>query len=241
MIMKKLTKKMIATIMVFLLTITAIPVGTMNTQAASPKINKKLEFRYYEGLNGTATCYIYIQNPTKNGKITKIKNSNSEVAKLGVYNKNVLTVQPKTVGTSKVSFMYAGKKFKTTITVKKWENPCKQFKIGNVDYAKKFEKTEQYNLNNRKTNQTAKISVKPKKGWKLLKIATIDMERGYKKVKNNSKIKLLTKYTGTGVYAYFKNTKTGERERIYFGYSGQKAASENIYNTYINPNDPYMY
>lgn len=235
--MKKLTTKFMAIIMVCLLVITTVPTGTLNAQAAAPKFQKKIQMRMYKQ-NAGYTYYFYVQNPTKKGKITNVKNSNSSVAETGVATdwknrKCILTVEPKNVGKTKVSFKYGGKQFKTTITVEKWESPCKQFKIGNKDYAKKFEISDQYNLNKQKKDVTAKIKVTPKKGWKLLKIEYV---LG-KTIKNNSKVKLSGggKYgTGTGIYAYFKNKKTGKKERLYFGFSSQNSPSKNIFNAVIN-------
>lgn len=55
------------------------------------------------------------------------------------------------------------------------------------------------------------------------------MYDGTKKARNNSKIKLSIKGTGTGVHAYFKNTKTGVVQELFLGYSCERYPSGNIY------------
>ena len=75
-----------------------------------------------------------------------------------------------------------------------------------------------------------KVSYKLKKGWKLKKIEVFNIFDGVKKVKNNSKVTLSIKGTGTGLYAYFKNTKTGVVQRLELGYGrGGFKTGENIY------------
>lgn len=223
--MKKSTKKLMAALLVLAIAVTAIPAA--NVQAAAPKVPKNCKFWFYEWKSGTSIASIYIQNPTAKGKITKLKNSNPSVAKVAVGGNNYLTVEIKKAGTSKVTFTYAGKKFSTKISIKKWESPCSQFKVGKKDYAKYFKKSGQYNLNRQKKDRTEKIKITPKKGWKLTKIENLTPD-SEKTVKNNSKVKLSIKFTGTAVFAYFKNIKTGEKRKLYFGYSEQDFPSENI-------------
>lgn len=90
--------------------------------------------------------------------------------------------------------------------------------------------TERYfTHNNRKKDITATIKITPKKGWKLTKIEVQNMYDGTKRVKNNSKITLSIKGTGTGVYAYFKNTKTGVVQVLNLGYGSGDFPSRNYY------------
>ena len=59
---------------------------------------------------------------------------------------------------------------------------------------------------------------------------SIQYIRWCKKVKNNSKVTLSIKGTGTGLYAYFKNAKTGVVQRLELGYGrGGFKTGENIY------------
>ena len=115
------------------------------------------------------------------------------------------------------------------ITIVKYEDPCKSFKIGSTNYTKYFKKSRHFNHNNRKKDITATIKIVPKKGWKLTKIEVQNMYDGTKKARNNSKIKLSIKGTGTGVHAYFKNIKTGIVEELFLGYGGGNFPNENIY------------
>lgn len=233
--MRNVLKKKAAVIMAVVILVTAMgAIPTMNAQAAAPKIEKNLYFRLYQPYSGSA--YVSISNATS-GKITKLKNSRPSVAKVSVKNEKYLMVEPKKAGTAKVSFYFAGKKLSTKITVQKWENPCKVFKIGNKDYAKNFIKSEQFNSERHKKDITVKIKITPKKDWKLLRIERMTAYEPIKKIKNNSKIKLSIKWTGTGIYAYFKNIKTGVRERVYFGYGDSPIKDENYYNVRIDPSE----
>lgn len=228
-------KKTISVIMAAVILVTAAgAMPTMTAQAAAPKIEKKMYFRLYKAYPGSA--YVSIQNAAK-GKITKLKNSNPSVAKVSVTEKKYLLVTPQKAGAAKLSFYFAGKKLSTQIIVQKWENPCKEFRIGNKDYAKRFTKSEQFNHEQQKKDITAKIKITPKKGWKLRKIERIASNAPTKKIKNNAKVKLSIEGTGTGIYAYFKNSKTGKRERVYFGYGSSPMEDENYYNIRIDPSE----
>ena len=171
---------------------------------------------------------IYGQVP--NAKITNLKNSNPNVVKLNLNQEyGIIGYTILKEGISKVSFRYAGKTLTQKITVVKYEDPCKSFKIGSTNYTKYFKKSRHFNHNNRKKDITATIKIVPKKGWKLTKIEVQNMYDGTKKARNNSKIKLSIKGTGTGVYAYFKNIKTGIVEELFLGYGGGNFPNENIY------------
>lgn len=227
--MKLKKSKMAALLLVFALAFGILPAAP--AQAAAPKIAKKLQYYMYEGFSDV-TMYVYLEYQAAKGKVSQIKNSNPSVAKVTAGPKNgSLSITLRAEGTTKVTFKYAKKKYTTRITVTKWESPCKTFKIGSRNYAKYFEKSGQYNLNNQKKDITAKIKVTPKSGWRLQKIERFtSTDAKPQKVKNNSKVKLTMDDTGTGVYAYFKNTKTKEIRRLYFGYSGFATESGNIYN-----------
>ena len=226
--MKKIRKFMMALAMMVLMFGLTI-VGASKVQAANPFIEKNVSYYLYENQRPSGG-FIIVYDPLPNGKISNIKNSNPNVVKVeldeqfGAIRVNVLKE-----GTSKVSFRYAGKAFTQKITVVKYEDPCKSFKIGSTNYTKYFKKSRQFNHNNRKKDITATIKIVPKKGWKLTKIEVQNMYDGTKKARNNSKIKLSIKGTGTGVHAYFKNTKTGVVQELFLGYSCERYPSENIY------------
>ncbi len=100
------------------------------------------------------------------------------------------------------------------------------------NYAQNYEKSGQYNLNRQKKDKNEKIKIVPKKGWKLLKIERLTYDSRIK-IKNNSKVNLSTTMTGTGIDVYFKNIKTGEKRKLYFGYSDNPFPSGNMYDSLI--------
>lgn len=192
-------------------------------------IQKSATYYLYENkITHGGIISIYGQVP--NAKITNLKNSNPNVVKLNLNQEyGIIGYTILKEGISKVSFRYAGKTLTQKITVVKYENPCQSFKVGNTNYTKYFKKSRHFNHNNRKKDITATIKVRPKKGWKLTQIEVQNIYDGTKKVKNNSKIKLSIKGTGTGVHAYFKNIKTGIVEELFLGYGGGNFPNENIY------------
>lgn len=232
------TKKAMAGVFILVLMICCIA-PVCKVWAAAPKIEKSYKVWLYDGTEGakqTDQVYskiIFISNWTKNGKITKLKNSNPSVADVSIspYNKCSLIVTAKSEGTAKVTFRYAGKKLSTKVVVEKWDSPCETFKIGNKDYAGYFERSERYCLGNRKKDISAKIQIKPKEGWKLLKIHSYASKLKLKKIKNNSKMRLSIKASWTEVYVYFKNKKTGEQQELVFLYSDSKVwRGGNVFN-----------
>lgn len=204
----------------------AVPMS--DVQAASPKFKKKIEYTLYKR-NVLSCKYCYIENPTKKGKITNLKCSNKKVIEVKKMsgNNHAIAITPKKAGKATISFKYAGKKYTSTVVIKKWENPCKTFKLGKKDYASYFEKSGTYQLHKQKKNQKVTVNIVAKKGWKLKKITNTGT-----KVKNKSKVSL-EKWgiygTGSNVEAEFYNTKTKETVRLSFGYSGFKQPSGNIY------------
>lgn len=228
--MKKIKKIMMTLTMVaFMFGLANI--GSVKVQAASPSIDKSVTYNLYKGQVGFGS--VLIHNPVTNAKITGLKNSNSKVIEVTAGEDDMYPrVEIKLVGegTTKISFQYAGKTLTQKITVRKYKNPCKLLKIGKTNYAKCFNKSGHYNHNKRTKNVTGKITIKPKKGWKLKKIEVFNIFDGVKKVKNNSKVTLSIKGTGTGLYAYFKNAKTGVVQRLELGYGrGGFKTGENIY------------
>lgn len=225
----KIIRKFMTVMVLYIFILGLTNIGTLKVQAASPTIEKNLNYYLY-GNRATSTNFVYIKNPVNNGKITNLKNSNSQVVEVTAMNPyGILRICPKKEGTSKISFRYAGKTFSRTVTVERYENPCQSFKVGNTNYTKYFNKSRHFNHNKRKKDVTGTISIKPKKGWKLEKIEVYNMSIGRKAVKNNSKITMSINWTGTGVDAYFKNIKTGRMQKLTLGYSGQQTANMNLY------------
>ena len=221
-------KKTVAAILAAVILVTAAGgTSTMTAQAAAPKIEKNLQFRLYKNYKWMPATLIL---NASGGKITKIKYSNPSVLEVSLINKKYLAFKLKSAGSTKVSFMYKGKRLTTKVTVKKWVNPCKEFKIGNKDYAKVFNKSERYYLNRQNKTINAKVKITPKKGWKLVKIVAQSADEIKEhKVKNNSKVRFSTHLTGTVIFANFKNLKTGEYEDVALWRSSSELKSENKY------------
>ena len=163
-------------------------------------------------------------------KITKLKNYNPDVVKVSVYDPNgaygmqgTLRVQPLKAGVAKVTFRYAGKNFVYKILITKYENLCEQFKVGNTDFTKCFDKSGVYYSYQQKKNITGNIDVKLKNEWKIVKIK-VDYS---KTIKNHSKLTLST--NGSNIFMYVRNIKTGKVEEIVLYYSGDPYKSENSY------------
>ncbi len=110
------------------------------------------------------------------------------------------------------------KHFETKITVLKYQNPCKYFKLGNTDIKKKFQKSPK-NWKKVKAGQY-KISIKARKGWKLTKITC-----GGKKIKNKSKITIKKSkgsvYAPTIITVYFKDKKTNRKRPVEIAFSAK--------------------
>lgn len=99
------------------------------------------------------------------------------------------------------------------VTVNKWVKPCKTFKIGKKNYAKKFKKN---NWGKVYKKASGKLVIKPKKGWKIVSIEKwIDKKQKTKKIKNKKKVKLALydeiivnfKKKGKDVYEYIVLTR----------------------------------
>lgn len=222
--MKKILKKTLAILLLCMIVIDVTPATAVHAKA--PSVQKDVKAWLYKGK--VEKGYLFIQDSTLNGKITKLKNSKPSIAEVSAGTGGYLQVTPKAPGVTKVTFQYDKRKLTSKITVVKWSSPCKEFKIGNKNYAKYFEKSGQYNLNKQKKDTAQKLKIAPKKGWKLIKIEQLTSDGGEKKIKNNSKVNLSIKMSGTGIFAYFKNAKTGEIRKLYFGYSSNPFASGNV-------------
>ena len=224
-------KKVYKILQVFLISVMILGfsnVGVRDVEAAVPSIEKNATYNLYKGTSYTK--FLYINNPRKNGKITHLKNSNPKVVTVAAGNPySFLEISPKREGKAKITFRYAGKTLSQTITVKKYENPCQSFKIGNIDYTRFFNKSGHFIHNRRKKDYTGVIKIKPKKGCEVVKIKRYDMYNGGKTIKNGKKITLSIAGTGTGVDVYFKNIKTGEKKKLTLGYSSSLLSNLNIY------------
>lgn len=106
--------------------------------------------------------------------ISNLKSSNPKVATLknlsDDYN-TAIDIVLKKAGTTKVSFTLTkgkeSKRYTVKVTVHKYENPVKAFKIGKKNYAANFKK-KSYLFSAKKIS--GKITITAAKGWKVKKI-----------------------------------------------------------------------
>ena len=200
-------KKIVSLFLALTLCLGAFMIPSQEVNAASPTFystNNKIFL-----LKNTTYGY-FITNPTKKDKITNIKVSNKKIVNAYRHQdtKYELCVVPKKAGTTKVTFKYGKKTFSMKITVAKWANPCKTLKLGNKDYASKFKNNDLNWFSKPSKSKKVKLSVKANKGW-TLKSITYNNGSGYKKIKNNSTIKIPSDKSSY-LEALFCNKKTGE-------------------------------
>ena len=122
------------------------------------------------------------------GKVTKVKVSNKKV--LGVTRKNAdgkhyLVLVPKKVGSTKISYVYQGKSYTTTVINKKYVNPCKKVMLDSTNVAKKFDRVQDIVV---KRTAKRRIKIVPKAGWKITGIYCLGASGATRQLKNGGKI-----------------------------------------------------
>lgn len=224
-----LGKKLMAITLLLTMVITMLPVTEV--QAKSPTFSKKIYLKCYPNRtdkNRTYGIFQNIYNPTTNGKVTKLKSSNPEVATVGKaqYDKNGIVITPQNAGKTKVTFKYAGKKITSTVIVTEHENPFKSIKIGKKNLTKYFNVSDHYAMNKQKKTLKGKLNIKLKKDWKIEYINITDKQYNTKKVKNKSNVKL---ECGSTLVVRVRNKKTKKLDQIQFDYTSNPYESENFY------------
>ena len=196
---------------------------------------------YYFGKNGamkkaswirTKTGYAYVDAKGKRvvSSWVKVKGKKYYIDEKGVKVTKSRYIGNKAYYFDKKGVYHKDKKIKERLINPKGKMVALTFDDGPGPYTDRLLKCLKNNHNKRTKNVTGKITIKPKKGWKLKKIEVFNIFDGVKKVKNNSKVTLSIKGTGTGLYAYFKNAKTGVVQRLELGYGrGGFKTGENIY------------
>lgn len=231
--MKRMRRIMMLVVVCMLLS-GLVDFGTVKAQAATQTIVKSRSFYLYEGLDFERQITITVSGTR--AKITKLKNYNPKIVKVAADNQEhsygttgILRLQPLKAGIAKVTFQYAGKNFVYKIIITKYENLCKQFKVGTTDFTKCFDKSGVYYCYQQKKDITGNLDIRLQNGWKIVKTKVNQWGGGgeIKNVKNHSKITLSTK--GTEIFMYVKNVKTGKVEEIVLYYFGNDNQSENSY------------
>ncbi len=218
--MKKLSKKLIAFALVLVMTVTAgavIPQGMVEVQAASGRV-------YVNPCSATVVTYkpgsalsrfssvISIMGCSKAKEIKNLKSSNKDI-KVAPRDGYIRVEFGKKAAKSTITCTVKGVKLKTTLTVKKYSNPCKTFKIGKTKLTSKFNKIDVLRTNKAFKNQ--KLDIKLKNGWKITRVHVTSGTGSYNnyKVNNSSfskKITLSNNYGYIYVYCYNEKTKVNE-------------------------------
>lgn len=163
--------------------------------------------------SGSSIHSVYLPDIGMDAEI--LDNSNPSVAEV-MGGGCLLSVTTKRIGSTSITFRYGGKTWKSKINVRKWENPCRTFKLEEKDYSGVFKNLNIYNQY-RKKGITTKVQIIPKEGWKLNKIEKLH-EGISTAVKNNSNVELSLEGTGSAIVAYFINLTTGAEQKLEMGF-----------------------
>ncbi len=168
--MKKTMKRLMSLVLVLTLA-AAVLVPATTAQAADLKYTKNLTV--YLTADGWVEWTATNSNTSK--KLTSFKSSDTSIFEVqydeaeGKKPSNWLKLNK--AGTAKLSFKYGGKTYTSTVTVKKYTNPVKTFKLTGVssgkDVSSKSKKTNNPSLKLKKSSDNAKLTIKAKSGWKI--------------------------------------------------------------------------
>lgn len=213
--MKHLVKKLSTLFIVAVLAVTMLLPATANAATKSAS-----EIPYAENIIlscGAGYSTTSIRYPEK---IKKITSSDNDILDLkyfdgGYWSRNFFTfsyiaAKGTVVLTAKGK---SGKQYITNLTINKYVNPVKKFKIGSKNLASQFKKSG-YGYAKIKKTQKQKISIKTKKGWKVSSITYDDSRlKKPKKVKNNKSITIKkpnsSDKNGSQIFVQLQNQKTG--------------------------------
>ena len=219
--MKQLSKKLIAFALAVVMILTAgavVPQGSVEVQAANSKVyvnpysaNMILTYKPGDGYRGYYTT-ISIMGCDKASQIKNLKSSNKNF-KLKPGNGYIRVDFGKKTAKTTISCTVKGVKLKTTLTIKKYSNPCSSFKLGKTDLTSKFGKTDVFKTNKNYKNQ--KLTIKMKNGWKITKVYVQKKSGSYTTERMNKssyskKISLTNNSGYVYVYCYNEKTKVSE-------------------------------
>lgn len=168
--MKGLMKKVTAVVLTMAIALTSVLFAAPNVETAqaatSVSINKNyqnmvLTYKPGDGYKGYYT-YIYINGCTSKSQIKSLKSSN-KAATLEAQNGKIKVSFPKKAFKTTISCTVKGKKLKTTLTIKKYSNPLKTFKIDKSTFTSKFSNNDVYRQGKSFKNKT--MTLKAKSGW----------------------------------------------------------------------------
>lgn len=130
------------------------------------------ELKVHTGVSSKNHSYLYhVWNLPSSGKITKVSISNKKIATIEKRGTDTVSIKPKKTGkaTVKVTVKYGStqKTFTSKLTVYKYTNPLKSYKLAGKEIKAKFNKTNITGSYTFKKNQTVTFKVTPKSGWKM--------------------------------------------------------------------------
>lgn len=108
-----------------------------------------------------------------------------------------------------------GVNLKTTLTVKKYTNPCKSIKVGGTNLTSKYNKTTYYY--HTKAIKKKQLAITMNKGWKITSVSVYNKGNTTRySVNNATKFNKKISLTSTSSYVmvHCKNDKTGVTETL---------------------------
>lgn len=212
--MKNLREKVrLSLLLVLAMVVSVFIICPHEVQAAGKPAFKKTTSRFiyvrardHESENSRL---LELKNFPKNGKITEITSSDSEVAEGRIAGMNdAVSVVWNKAGTAtltaKVKVGSGTYTMKCNIVVKNYENPAASIKIGKKEYKNALKTNGHFNIKY-KNKAKYKVSVKARPNWKLKNINYNSGEE-WKKIKNRSKI-IARDWEGLNFEFYNKKTK----------------------------------
>ncbi|MCD7744599.1 MAG: hypothetical protein LUI13_04820 [Lachnospiraceae bacterium] len=184
--MKRMWKRIISLMMVFLMLQSVIPAQAASTKLDVPSeltmtlYSSKKDVQWYGGsLN--KQYLVYSPNSIKN-----MKSSNSKVVKISKSGTSVYLTAKK-AGTATVSFKTGGRTYKIKVTVVKYQNPVSSVAIGSTTIAgSKFDKAATTNVKYSKfANKKVKVMFTLAEGWSV-------KESEHTNVKSNGDVSVST-------------------------------------------------
>ena len=179
----------------------------------------------------------------KSAKIKNLKSNNKKLLRVWLKKLpggNMILLKYLGAGSASFSYDIVYKKktyhYTSHVFIKKYKNPCKRFQVGDVNYASQFNGNTLCEAEKESRTERYKITIKPQKGWELVKLIQWNPKGKEKELKNNGMLKLngkiqsgsgflapLRYYFGSAfMEATFLNKMTGETQKLNFHLS-QKA------------------
>lgn len=209
--MKTLKKAVVLTMSVIIiaLAIMIAPENTVTAKAASSKdvyINPYSDrvVNYVPKSNYVSySAVISIVGCSKKSEIKNLKSSNKDI-KVRAEEGYIVAEYGNKAGKATITCTVKNVKLKTTLTVLKYTNPLKEFKLGKNNYTSKYNNSYVFNINKAVKNQN--LSIKAKSGWKIVSVYVSEGNgkgvSSYKELsKFSTKISLKEKYSS---YVYVK-------------------------------------